>query len=181
MHNHNDVGSFIFAKGGRPLVMDLGAGVYTRQYFSSERYNIFEPSSRSHCVPIIDGEYQFVGREASSSDVSYTKGRFSMDIAGAYPTDKARSVKRSFDMDDTTVTLTDVFDVKDGCEIKERFVSLVKPEMVSDGVITFGECKFSYFGEADIVTSTEETYHGTCYIVDFVLREGEKQFKVVME
>ena len=181
MHNHNDVGSFIFAKGGRQLVMDLGAGVYTRQYFSDERYNIFEPSSRSHCVPIIDGEYQFVGREASSTDVSYTKGRFSMDIAGAYATDKAKSIKRSFEMDDERVVLTDVFNVADGCEVRERFVSLVKPEAVSDGALTFGECKFSYFGDARIEMSTEDTYNGTCYIVDFVLSDGAKEFKVVME
>ena len=181
MHNHNDVGSFIFAKGGRQLVMDLGAGVYTRQYFSEERYNIFEPSSRSHCVPIIGGEYQLKGREASSTDVSYTRGHFSMDIAGAYPNGVARSVKRSFEMSDESVTLTDVFDVKGGCEIRERFVSLVKPEVVADGVLTFGECRFSYFGAATIETSTEETYNGTCYIVDFVLADGTNEFKVVME
>ena len=181
MHNHNDVGTFIFAKGGRQLVTDLGAGVYTRQYFSSERYDIFEPSSRSHCVPIIGGKYQFVGREASSSDVEYRRGYFSMDIAGAYPDGVAKKVKRTFEMNDKTVTLTDVFDVSCGAKIIERFVSLVEPVAVSDGVLSIGECRFSYFGNADMRISTEETHNGTCYIVDFVLKDGTKEFKVVME
>ena len=181
MHNHNDVGSFIFAKGGRQLIVDTGAGVYTRQYFSKERYNIFEPSSRSHCLPIIGGEYQLVGKEHAARDVVYKEGHFSMDIAGAYPDGVAKSVKRSFDMDDDKVTLTDVFDVEGGRTVVERFVSYVEPVAACDGVLNFGECKFSYFGDAVMSVSTEETHDGTCYIVDFTLNEGEKEFKVVME
>ena len=181
MHNHNDVGSFIFAKGGRQLIVDTGAGVYTRQYFSKERYDIFEPSSRSHCLPIIGGEYQLVGKEHAACDVVYKEGHFSMDIAGAYPDGVAKSVKRSFDMDDDKVTLTDVFDVEGGRTVVERFVSYVEPVAACDGVLNFGECKFSYFGDAVMSVSTEETHDGTCYIVDFTLNEGEKEFKVVME
>ena len=180
MHNHNDVGSFIFAKGGKQLIADIGAGIYTRQYFSGERYNIFEPSSRSHCVPIIDGKYQAVGREASSSDVTYKKGHFSMNIAGAYPLDVPASAVRSFDMDDDRVVMTDVFELPAECEVRERFVSFEKPEVAGDGVLTFGECKFSYFADAEMVMSQEETHNGVCYIVDFVLKGEEKKFKVVM-
>ena len=55
------------------------------------------------------------------------------------------------------------------------------PEKVSDGVFTFGECQFSYLGDADVEISTEDTHNGTCYIVDFVLRGGVNEFKVVME
>lgn len=180
MHNHNDVGSFIFAKGGRQLVMDLGAGVYTRQYFSKERYNIFEPSSRSHCVPIIGGEYQFNSRDAAARDVEYRNGYFSMDIAGAYPNGVARSVKRSFEMTDDAVTLTDTFDVSDGQTVVERFVSLVEPKLC-DGVIYFDECEFSYFGDATLTVSTEQTHQGVCYLVDFTLNNGANEFKVVMK
>lgn len=180
MHNHNDVGSFIFAKNGRQLLMDIGSGEYTRQYFSSERYNIFEPSSRSHSVPIIDGEYQYNSREAASKNVVYEKGHFSMDIAGAYLNGKDKSVKRTFDMTDDKVTLTDVFEVGDSAVV-ERFVSLVKPEMGDDGALHFGECKFSFFGDASLEINTESTHNGTCYLVDFTLNKGAKEFKVVME
>ena len=181
MHNHNDVGSFIFAKGGRQLLMDVGSGKYTRQYFSSERYEIFEPSSRSHSVPIINGEYQFVGKEAAAVDVVYENGRFSMDIAGAYATDKVKSLKRSFDMNDDRVTLTDIYDAEAGTSIIERFVSYVKPEVVSGCEIRIGECRLTYFGSAALAINTEEGTEGTCYLLDFTLAEGEKEFKVVME
>jgi hypothetical protein len=180
MHNHNDVGSFIFAKGARQLLMDVGAGVYTRQYFSAERYGIFEPSSRSHSVPIIDGEYQFVGRDAAATEVKYEKGYFSMDIAGAYPTDMVKSAKRCFEMNDDYVTMTDSFDACEGTEIVERFVTDVKPEIVSDREIRIGECRFTYFGDASLTVNTEVGAEGTTYyLLDFTL--GASEFKVVME
>ena len=181
MHNHNDVGSFIFAKGGRQLVMDLGAGVYTRQYFSSERYEIFEPSSRSHCVPIIDGKYQYNSKEAAARDVEYREGYFTMDIAGAYPEGVAKSIKRTFVMDDEKVTMTDVFDVDDESTVVERFVTLVEPAMGNDGSLYIGECKFTFRADTAMKIHTEETYNGVCYIIDFTLNRGAKEFKVVME
>ena len=161
--------------------MDLGAGVYTRQYFSSERYNIFEPSSRSHNLPIINGEYQFVGRAAEARDVVYEKGRFSMDIAAAYNTDAAKSIKRSFDMQDESVTLTDVFEVDEGAEVIERFVSLIEPKVVKAGEILVGDCRFTYYGDAVLNIGTEECSQGTCYLIDFKLGKNTKEFKVVME
>ena len=179
MHNHNDVGSFIFAKDGQQLLMDVGAGVYTRQYFSTERYGIFEPSSRSHSVPIIDGGYQQVGRVFSASDVVYEKGRFSMNIAGAYGTDKVKAINRSFEMTDECVTLTDSFDCTDGTEVVERFVTYVKPEVISDREIRIGSCSLTCFGDASFKLNTEGGAEGTCYLLDFTL--GGKEFKVVME
>ncbi len=181
MHNHNDVGSFIFAKGGRQLLMDVGSGVYTRQYFSKERYTIFEPSSRSHSVPIINGEYQFVGRDAAASDVVYEKGRFSMDIAGAYPTGAVRSVKRTFTMDDGKVVMTDLYDMTREATVVERIVTLVKPEVKENGVVLVGDCRLSWYGNATLKVNTEECAEGICYLLDFTLNDGENEFKVVME
>ena len=181
MHNHNDVGSFIFAKGGRQLLMDVGAGEYTRQYFSKERYTIFEPSSRSHSVPVIGGEYQLVGRDAAATEVEYKSGRFSMDIAGAYKLDGVRSIKRSFDMYDDRVVMTDAYDVDEGKSIVDRIVTLVKPEVKEAGLILVGDCRLSWFGDAELSINTEECANGTCYLLDFTLGEGEKEFKVVME
>ena len=181
MHNHNDVGSFIFAKGGRQLIMDVGAGIYTRQYFSHQRYEIFEPSSRSHGVPIIDGEYQFTGADAAARNVSYEKGVFTMDIAGAYKSDKVKSLVRSFSMYDDRVELTDTVDALPKTRITERLVSYVKPEFVKDGEILVGEAKITYFGNCHFELNTEDAAEGTCYLMDFTLAEGEKTFKVIME
>ncbi|MBQ7616144.1 MAG: heparinase II/III family protein [Butyrivibrio sp.] len=56
-HNHNDVGSFTVYKDGKPLIIDLGVGTYTRKTFSDERYEIWTMQSQFHNVPtFIDGD-----------------------------------------------------------------------------------------------------------------------------
>ncbi|MCY9697845.1 hypothetical protein [Paenibacillus alginolyticus] len=39
-HNHNDIGHFVWVVDGVRWLEDLGAGLYTRQYFGDERYSI---------------------------------------------------------------------------------------------------------------------------------------------
>ena len=63
-HNHNDVGTFIYAKNGHQILSDIGGGIYTRQYFSRDtRYGILECSGLGHSVPIIGDETQKFGSE----------------------------------------------------------------------------------------------------------------------
>ena len=183
MHNHNDVGSFIFAKNGQQLLMDVGAGRYTRQYFSAERYDIFEPSSRSHNVPIINGGYQYDSREAEACDVKYEKGIFSMDISRAYKCDGLNSLRRIFTMGDESVSMLDVYDRVIGVEVVERLVSYIEPKIISTSEIAVGECVVTYDpavctlsigGEND---SEKGRY---CYFMDFRLNADAKEFKVVM-
>jgi hypothetical protein len=50
-HNHNDVGSFTIYKNGKPLIIDLGVGTYTRETFSDRRYEIWTMQSQFHNVP----------------------------------------------------------------------------------------------------------------------------------
>ena len=40
-HNHNDVGSFVVYRNGKPVLIDTGVGTYTKQTFSSDRYNLW--------------------------------------------------------------------------------------------------------------------------------------------
>ena len=104
-----------------------------------------------------------------------------MDIAGAYKLDGVRSIKRSFDMYDDRVVMTDAYDVDEGKSIVDRIVTLVKPEVKEAGLILVGDCRLSWFGDAELSINTEECANGTCYLLDFTLGEGEKEFKVVME
>ena len=50
-HNHNDVGSFTLYRDGKPLIIDLGVGTYTRKTFSKDRYDIWTMQSRYHNLP----------------------------------------------------------------------------------------------------------------------------------
>ena len=91
-HNHNDVGNFIIFADGRPFIIDIGRPTYTRQTFSSKRYEIPEMQSAFHNLPTINSVTQQAGKRYAARDVKYNLteagARFRMDIAPAYP-DKA--------------------------------------------------------------------------------------------
>jgi len=91
-HNHNDVGNFIIFADGRPFIIDIGRPTYTRQTFSSRRYEIHEMQSAFHNLPTINGIMQQAGKRYAARDVQYNLkeagARLRMDIAPAYP-DKA--------------------------------------------------------------------------------------------
>ena len=89
-HNHNDVGSFMVAWDGQPLIIDAGVGTYTAQTFSKEdRYRIWTMRSSYHNLPIIDGWEQGPGAEKAAAAVTGGRdgaaSRFAANIAGAYP------------------------------------------------------------------------------------------------
>ena len=182
-HNHNDVGSFIVARGGRQILTDPGAGTYTAQYFRNEhRYEVFEASSRGHCVPIIGGEYQKFGEEYTARDVKYEDGIFSMDIAGAYGLDDLHSLSRTFDIKDEGLTLTDEFDyVGDGI-ITERFISQVAPEVRDDGSIVLDGITLTATPCAAIRTGEQIIkYDKVVYVIDLDLPRGTDKFVCVIK
>ncbi len=168
-HNHNDVGSFILAKNGRQLICDLGFGLYTRQYFGRERYDIFEPSSRSHSLPVVDGRYQYAGKQFCARDVSVGDGTFSLDLAVAYNRPDER-ILRTFTCDEDSVTLTDTFEVKEGTAVTERIVTKFKP-ICTEGKVSIEELTLTYDATLwDCSVSTEQaTKDGAlCYLIDFM-------------
>jgi hypothetical protein len=103
-HNHNDVGSFIVALDGRPLLIDVGVGVYTRQTFGPERYEIWTMQSSWHNVPEVDGVPQAAGHQYAARRVqgllSADAAELSLDLAGAYPPEAGiRSWRRTIRLD----------------------------------------------------------------------------------
>ena len=179
LHNHNDVGSFIFTKNGRQILVDLGAGEYTRQYFSSkERYTILECSSRGHSVPIIDNTCQYVGGAAYAVGTKYENGTFSTDIANAYACEGLEKLERSFVCSEDTVTLTDRFVYHGEGDVIERFVTLCEPALVREGMLQVGEAALIYDPSiCDYELSSEQsTKSGTCYLIDFKLKKGIDTF-----
>ena len=180
-HNHNDVGSFIFAVDGHQTLMDVGAGKYTRQYFARDtRYDIIECSSLGHSVPVIGEKGQLFGAEYCAKDVSCKDGVFTMDIAGAYGIEELRSLKRTFVLHDDFVTLTDTYDYIGSEELTERFVSLdpfvITEEgsfSVSGAVVTFDPSL------AELVSYVRENDFGRrIYTVDLALKPGVRSITV---
>ncbi|MDR1765911.1 MAG: heparinase II/III-family protein [Lachnospiraceae bacterium] len=73
-HNHNDVGSFIVYKDGRPLFIDVGVETYTKKTFSPQRYGIWTMQSQYHNLPTIRGCMQRDGGSFRATGVTWTLG-----------------------------------------------------------------------------------------------------------
>ncbi len=145
-HNHNDVGSFIFALDRQQIFADLGAGTYTEQYFHPEtRYLTMECGSHGHSVPRFGENGQSYGKNFCATDVRAEGNSFSMELAEAYKLPQLRSLRRSFTAEEHLFTLTDVYDADPSLSITERFILLAEPT-VRDGrlevaglTVRFGE------------------------------------------
>lgn len=93
-HNHNDTGSFILYKNGRPVFVDIGVESYTEKTFSSRRYEIWTMQSCYHNLPSIEGLEQKDGASFCAHDVQASLSEdapsISMELAGAYPLEGSR-------------------------------------------------------------------------------------------
>jgi hypothetical protein len=115
-HNHNDVGSVIVYKDGRPVLIDVGVETYTRNTFSAQRYDIWTMQSAYHNLPTFGGVMQRDGEGFAAHDV-VTELRdavasIEMEIAGAYPSEAGvRSYRRLVRLDKgRVVTIADRYD-----------------------------------------------------------------------
>lgn len=136
-HNHNDVGNFIIYANGRPFIIDVGRPTYTRQTFSSRRYEIWAMQSAYHNLPTINGVMQTEGRRYAAKDVTYDSGedfaQLKMDIAPAYTKEAGinswlRTVRLNRGKD---VQVIDSFDLKTPSQ--DIVQSLITPcEIIQD-------------------------------------------------
>ena len=140
-HNHDDVGAFQIVKDGQRYICDVGAGLYTKTYFGIGRYDIFNCSSLSHSVPIIDGSLQAFNNEKYCGKVlCVDKNSITMDIAKAYENGPSSVVVEY-------VTREDGVDISYACTgIRERidfhFVSDLKPK-IKNGYVYIADMKIS--------------------------------------
>ena len=93
-HNHNDVGGFIVAVDGVPVIVDPGRTTYTAQTFGPDRYRHWALTSEWHNVPAVHGRPQRPGPEWAATEVAVTLARgpaepttLSSNLAGAYGSD----------------------------------------------------------------------------------------------
>ncbi|MCX4863022.1 heparinase II/III-family protein [Streptomyces sp. NBC_00257] len=136
-HNHNDLGSFVVAVDGQPLLAELGAGFYNGQYFGPDRYDILCTGSQGHSVPLLNGTVQRASREAAAEVLAaeHAPGRalFRIDISAAYPVAGLTSLVREFTFTDGVLTLRDRFEAEAPLDITERFMSFAPIEVTAPG------------------------------------------------
>lgn len=147
-HNHNDIGNFVLGDDRELILIDLGAGEYTRDYFLPEkRYGILNNRSLGHSVPYINYTEQKEG-DYEAKEVRYKKDNekhiFKMDLSKAYP-DRANVdyYSRNFSVDVKTRSLVLNDEIKfksnEKIDISEDFVSYVEPVVTDCEVIWPGE------------------------------------------
>jgi len=101
-HNHNDVGSFVVASDGVPVIVDAGRPTYTLQTFGPGRYDIWTMQSGWHNTPVIGGLEQSPGAGFAASDVEVSVDEASASLslglgsayAGAAPWRRAVRLER---------------------------------------------------------------------------------------
>lgn len=155
-HNHNDCGSFILCKNGKPLLCDFGAGLYSADYFGPNRYSIFVNSSRSHSVPMPAECEQVEGARHTCTEVVPTLGdaadTLRMNLTACYDCPPLTSLTRSITHDKRAhcVTLQDEAAFHTPQAFTEVFVSS-EPIVLENGCAQFGEgdaCLTLRFDEA---------------------------------
>ncbi|GIE85280.1 heparinase II/III domain-containing protein [Actinoplanes regularis] len=119
-HNHNDVGSFVVALGGVPVLVDPGRPTYTAATFGPGRYDLWTMGSSWHNVPEIRGVAQAPGHGCSARSVATSVGdpysEMSLDLARAYPAAGVRTWRRTARLDRASgaVTVRDQWDLAPG-------------------------------------------------------------------
>jgi len=90
-HNHNDCGSYILNIDGSPVVIEIGAPEYTKDFFRENRYQYLAARTLGHSLPIVNGREQAAGPQYAakviSCDLSPGTTEFSVDLAECYPSD----------------------------------------------------------------------------------------------
>lgn len=186
-HNHNDLGHFILCRGGRQILTDLGAGAYTRDYFSEKRYEIFCTRSKGHSVPIPDGCEQSAGEQYRAC-TTYENGKLSMDLTAGYPENRVGQLIREFTFGENRVMLEDRFayrEALDSCPVTERFVTTVCPRM-EEGCVVLDEVKICPESGWEVnVSAADHNKHTNrpeiVYVIDFTSKEPKEQFRAVFE
>jgi len=102
-HNHNDVGSFVVASDGVPVLVDAGRPTYTKQTFGPGRYDIWTMQSAWHSVPLVGGAGQPAGAEfrATGVDADIADATMRLDLAAAYDEPALTSLVRTARLDRT--------------------------------------------------------------------------------
>lgn len=154
-HNHNDIGNFMVYNDGRPVIIDVGVGTYTRDTFNENRYTIWTMQSLYHNLPMIDGKGEHEGEEYFAENVSHTfteeRDIFSLSLNKAYENDcKLENWIRSAELNrkEKAISVTD--DFKLGKKSSVEFVLMLIEKPVTDGnVIESGNCRIEVIADKE--------------------------------
>ena len=136
-HNHNDVGAFIVASDGVPVLVDAGRPTYTKQTFGPERYAIWTMQSAWHNLPLVAGAGQPAGAQFRAVDVQAdpADGALSLDLANAFDEPALTSLRRSARLDRHRgrVEIDDRWTIERALPVVEHLLVAGEIELVAGG------------------------------------------------
>ena len=110
-----------------------------------------------------------------------------MEIAPAYCVEGLNGLRRTFRFSDTEILMHDTYTIEKGIKITERFVTTTKPRVKGNTValdnIHIVGSENSKLNIAEVPYSSQfpdekGSFDQICYCLDYVLNEGEKDFKL---
>ena len=147
-HNHNDVGSFIVYRNGKPVLIDAGVGEYTKQTFSPDRYKIWSMQSLYHNLPSFDGVGQPNGERYASKNEKYDeKARsLSLELSDTYDlVCGVVSYVRTGSLNGGKITISERVQLGEEKLIDFMMLTHVEPKLTEDGKVALAEgCMLSY-------------------------------------
>lgn len=139
-HNHNDVGSYVLSYNNELVVIDCGVGVYCRQTFSSERYNIWTMQSCYHNLPTINGKDQLAGEEYRADMFDYLNEELKIELHNAYDSNaKLNSFIRKAKLDNNGLDIIDEFSFIDNNNCVIEHIMTTKLPVISGDVVLIGD------------------------------------------
>ena len=139
-HNHNDTGSIILYRDGKPILIDIGVETYSRKTFSPQRYDIWTMQSGYHNIITFGGIMQEAGAEYKATVLETVleedKASITMELKSCYPQGTIGSYQRKVTfIKNKEIRITDTLSELP----KNSYLSLMtldKPE-VKNQIMTF--------------------------------------------
>ncbi len=180
-HNHNDVGNYVLYSDGKPVIIDIGVGTYTKFTFNEMRYKMhFNFRSDGHNLPIICGLTQGVGRDFEASSFDFDEGTSTIRIGleKAYEDKEGviESYVRSAKMSGDYAEITDEISLTVDGDVQFLYYTPSKPKAV-DGAVELCENTVLTLSENDGVEIEEIEFDDAALIKDW----GESIFKITVK
>ena len=159
-HYHMDVGQFMIFCNEKPVIIDLGSAVYTRDTFSGRRYKNWVINSEGHNPPIFNGIGQLTSPlpdpGAAKVERDANKCVFTMDLTSAYPKE-AKLVKCerifTYNYTDGSVEIEDRWELtRDNNTIRVPLYTVGDVVLARTHMI--GNMKMSVTGDETVISCT---------------------------
>ena len=157
-HNHLDLGHFTLMRCNKPLIVDIGSGVYTAKTFGSQRYTLWYNNSSGHNAPRFNGKGQ-ANNAKYTALITVEKDNVTKALLdNAYPENtgiEKLERKISLNRQNGSVEICDTVQLQGKKKIEITLFTAVKPESFSANDIKWRQGKMTV-SNLNIVSVTEE-------------------------